>query len=398
MSESGTSGSEDLDNEDVFDNAANPADGENMAGINAEQLAQILAAARGGGTKKVETLSSTDSSSWQTWRSNFVICVAINQWNNARARREAAASMVGTAKEYVRDIPIGDANVAGGNDAAPVAGLLDLYQARFTPAAESDLARVTLKDAKQRPEEGIMAWHARVRVLYSRAFPHVAAPDLETARNLMDAFILGLYEPEIRKDTWKARPQTYTDCLQSAQNNAAALSVLSGGKRDGSAAVDPAVFHLGQVDARAAAISETCYVCNRAGHWKRDCPLAKAIDARRQTYTRGGYRGRGNFKKTKNTNTGKGSFGSNNFNNFGSNRGRGRGNKRGSYNKTWRKDSGPSRKVSQISGDDEVNESIQAILDKAADVREYLDHRNGRKTDDADEGSSTRRPEAESGN
>ena len=114
--------------------------------MDAQQFAQLMAASRPPG-RKAEPFSSGDGVEWRTWRRNFEITATINAWDARRQRREIAASMTGTAQLYVADIAIGD--VQG---AAPAADLLDLYEARFLPAAAGDLARVTFKDARQ--EEG----------------------------------------------------------------------------------------------------------------------------------------------------------------------------------------------------------------------------------------------------
>jgi len=105
--------------------------------------------------KKVEPFSSTDGVEWQTWRTSFEITVRINGWNDQRARRELAAAMTGSAQLYVRDIPVGD-------DAVPVEDvpvLLAAYEQRFLPQAAGDLARIELREAKQKPDETVVGWH-----------------------------------------------------------------------------------------------------------------------------------------------------------------------------------------------------------------------------------------------
>lgn len=87
---------------------------EEMAGINAEQFAALLAAARGpvqpavvaGGTKKLTTLESTSGQDWRTWRSTFGTVVNINAWGDLRQRRELKAAMAGEANRLTADIEI----------------------------------------------------------------------------------------------------------------------------------------------------------------------------------------------------------------------------------------------------------------------------------------------------
>ncbi len=68
-----------------------------MAGISADQLRQILAAARSGG-RRTEPFSFGDGAGWLGWKQNFTITAAINGWDNRRQLREIAVAMTGASQ------------------------------------------------------------------------------------------------------------------------------------------------------------------------------------------------------------------------------------------------------------------------------------------------------------
>ncbi len=80
--------------------------------MDAAQFAQFMAALQRNrpSSKKLDTFSSGDGVEWMTWLSNFEITARINEWTHRRQRREITAAMVGAAKQFVADIPIGDAD------------------------------------------------------------------------------------------------------------------------------------------------------------------------------------------------------------------------------------------------------------------------------------------------
>ena len=251
--------------------------------MNEVQFREFLAAARPAGNRKLEAFSSGDGVEWLAWRNNFEITVTINAWPPQRARRELAASMTGVAKQYVRDIAIGDGGLAA--NVQPEALLLGLYEARFLPAAAGDLARVSMRDARQIEEETILAWHARLRGLFVRAYPHLLPAEIEDSQDLRDTFILGLANAEIRSDTWKSRPETYMAALTQATNQHAGLQVLQA--RTNTAPLtrvkpEPGISTLG-----GGQEGRQCYNCHQVGHLRDDCPQPK----RQNFYGRGGSSG-----------------------------------------------------------------------------------------------------------
>ena len=253
--------------------------------LNAQQLADLMAACRPG--VKVEPLSSTKSTDWIAWRDNFVIAADINHWGHQRARREIARAMQGAAKMAVRDIPIGDVAVADNFHQ-----LLQAYEARFMPAAASDLARSEFKEARQKEQETILEWHARLRELYTRAYPNLNAAAVAASLDLRDAFILGLADPSIKADTWKARPANFNAALGEATSIRAGLMVL-GGHQHGGFEIKKEMNSIGAGAGFGGKFAGQCYNCGYTGHRARDCRRAEGAGAPYPARGGGGNRGNG---------------------------------------------------------------------------------------------------------
>ncbi len=232
-----------------------------MAGIPADQLRQILVAARSGG-RRTEPYSSGDGAKWLGWRQNFTITAAINGWDNRRQRLEIVVAMTGAAKQYVADSPVGDglpAGLAAGAaipDAQDATLLLNLYEQRFLPAAASDIARVTFCQASQKEDEPILAWSSRLRLLHSRAYPNMPAADKETNTDLIEAFVVRLNNKVTTDRVWNRRPDTYAQALQFANDAHAGQKILNQAVPP-QPKEEPGLFFVGQgepEDGGAAAI------------------------------------------------------------------------------------------------------------------------------------------------
>ena len=296
--------------------------------MNAQQL-QALIDALPRHQKRLTVFSSGDGAEWRTWRANFLIIAGINTWGDARQVSELRSSIEGEAARAVADI-------APGNN-TPLQ-MLDLYEARFIPAAAAQLARSQVREMDQRPGETLLLFHTNLRELYMRAYPD-DVPNINTNRHMIDLFADGITNAAVGKKVIEQQPATYAAALEVAQARQA-VEMRYATKPGGAAGIrnlEEAALNLNlnapnpQVEA-VGGYNPGCWVCGDCNHFKRECPqLSKA-----QTYynnlaggqrgwggSRGGGRGGGD--------RGRGGRGG------GGNRGGGRGGPgRGGGGSSWR--------------------------------------------------------------
>lgn len=246
-----------------------------MANLTDAQFRELMGAINVSKTK-VEKFASADGVEWMTWRSNFEITCDINGWaiagvaadailrNQTRRKREIAAAMQGAAKRAVADIEWRP-------DAVTSAQLLTLYEERFLPAAQGDLAYVSFGSAAQRETETALEWHSRLRDLFGRAYP-LRRADAEHDRDLIQRFVLGMKDQKVREAIYDRRPATYSAALVEAHNKVAALAILSGKAAttvDRDIKIEPGLHAMGDRNG--------CWFCNDSAHQRRECKLwAKA--------------------------------------------------------------------------------------------------------------------------
>ena len=248
-----------------------------------DQVQRLLRAARP--SRKLSLFSSGLGAEWRTWRANAEIIIGMNGWSNARARQEIASSIEGKAKENTYHFPINDALIPPGPgagaaavaDAADYRLLLDTYQGVFLPASASDTMMVAFRAARQKEDEDIMSFHSRVRSLFTQAYPAVPNDELNNSRDCIHRFILGLADPQVKRDTWKAKPRTYQAALDEAQDNQSGDSVLQdeeaskriahlGPEAEKAAVTPPAVNYAG-----APVTDKDCWKCGITGHLAFRC-------------------------------------------------------------------------------------------------------------------------------
>lgn len=223
------------------------------------------------GSKKTRTLSSRSARDWRNWRLHFEDVARINGWNNQRQKREIRTSMEGEAFDCVKDIDVEDANLTPAN-------VLDRYEARFVVEAASQLARSEFVTAKQGADESVLAWHGRLRELYLRAYPN-RANDLNADLMIVDRFVLGLSNPEIKREVIKSHPDTFQAALESAQARVADYAVMIQEKL----VQAPAAGNGNGVHAMGPGLGRgrtgTCHFCEQTGHFVRECNLFKKAKA-----------------------------------------------------------------------------------------------------------------------
>lgn len=213
---------------------------------------------------------------------------AINEWDEDRQKRELASSMEGLAARMVADIVVMEPPLPAGAAAAAVAAraarelartpdaILDLYEAKFLPAAESELAVAAFEVASQSSDESVLQWHSRLRELHGRAYPGEAVDN----RALINRFTLGLRDTQIREWTWDRRPQTYAAALLHANNKTASKAILSGAAAK--AAKGGEINAISRPKGRGRDASGgggkgpgNCFFCEKPGHFEKECRAKK---------------------------------------------------------------------------------------------------------------------------
>ena len=235
------------------------------------QLAQIIAGMPAprvvGATRKPDSFESGDSVEWATWRQHIGDVIAINAWQCERAKLEIRAAMKGTAARSVAEIPLGN-NVAPG--LVTPENLLNLYEAKFMPAAAGQLAQVEFSSAAQAPSDTVLTWHTRLRESFVRAFPLDAA-NAENNQHLIGRFAQGLLDQGTSRYVLIQQPATYVAALTCAQRVEASNVILGtpGGSKGG-------VGSLNSMDAVQGAMK--CWYCSGA-HSRNECDAYKKAAA-----------------------------------------------------------------------------------------------------------------------
>lgn len=316
---------------------AGPAAGGAAAGnFNAAQFVQAIHAM----SDKAPTLSETTPRAFRIWRTQFELVAGARGWNALDAKRKAKCSLREDAAELALDV---DINVAGQN----LAAFLDALQARFIPAAATDIARSQFQTAAQLPTESVIVWAARVKNSFLTAYPGVRAQAFDTDPDLIRQFAMGLANETVGRNVLNQAPQTFQAACNFAQQYLATEALWA--RRGSIRSLGEEGVNAMNRNSRYSTSSIECWNCGRRGHVARDCP--------RGSY--GGQRGRGRG-------TGRGGRGAS------SNRGRrGRGGARFSpYGRGGSSRGGAVRQLSAEQTADEEEENFAAELLDALELQD----------------------------
>ena len=254
-------------------------------------LEQAAANAQGGPNArrrdhKFRTFSNPSTEDWTILRRHYENTAALNGFTDREAKLALSAAMEKDAALAVRDIVVEDNLVTFANQ-------LDRYEARFVPAAASELAKAQFESMKQRRDENALVYTCRGRALYHKAYPNAQGEEL-----LIRTLIHGMLNKTIRTQTMRARPETMDALLECMQNEAAVVNMtayLDGGKQPSQVPMEigamqkmasppanaaPLAARAGAPAAAAAGAARPgdrpkkklkCFYCGNWGHIKAEC-------------------------------------------------------------------------------------------------------------------------------
>ncbi len=134
---------------------------------------------------------------------------------------------------------------------------------------DSELTLANLDKCKQKPEEDIPTFHARMVYYWLRAHPMHDADVAETDRMLFRHFIKGLACSDTKKRTMDRRPATMTEALREAEHVHGTNVLLSDD-------IPKLVEAQGALSVQEIGAPGKCLACDRTGHYIWDCRLLKA--------------------------------------------------------------------------------------------------------------------------
>ncbi|VDM04153.1 unnamed protein product [Schistocephalus solidus] len=117
------------------------------------------------------------------------------------------------------------ARASGITAVLPAKDILGRLRRILCGATNSCLARSEFRRRFQQPLEGVSDFQLALRLIGRRAFPALKLADLE--QTIMDQFVYGLSDPEIRKLRIRQQPITLDDAVDLARKEEAIRAVFA---------------------------------------------------------------------------------------------------------------------------------------------------------------------------
>ncbi|BHF70479.1 hypothetical protein SprV_0301353000 [Sparganum proliferum] len=108
------------------------------------------------------------------------------------------------------------ARAAGISSSMPGTEILKNLRGILCGRTPSWLERSEFRRRTQEPPEGVLEFHQALRLLGRRAYPTMKAADME--QMLLDQFVHGVSDPEVRKALLRAQPSTMVTSMEQASN------------------------------------------------------------------------------------------------------------------------------------------------------------------------------------
>jgi len=214
---------------------------------------------------RVRTFSTAKAEDWMTWRRYFATLAEMWRWDRRRAKGELVLAMDGEAARVTSDIDLLGLSLEEA---------LDAYEKRFITTAGAELAETDFLQARQMTDETILAFHARCRELFLRAYPGEPTEGMGLAKSLRRVFVWGLTSQKISVYVWDRRPETYSDCLQKAQEKYSTEQLCKEIKKAGLHAIPgPPGEEKVAFPPKSSGQKGTCHGCGNPGHYIRQCPV-----------------------------------------------------------------------------------------------------------------------------
>ncbi len=226
--------------------------------------------------QRISKFANDGTETWLMWKNHFTNTARLNGFTDLETRLALKGAMAGNAALITMDIDP-DANINGN---APTAeAMLNLFQAKFLPAAASQIAINKFQQARQGTTESLLAFHGRLRAIHGEAYPNAV-----DQTNLIERFTQGIRRDVIRAAVYRAKVQNYDDALTAAQDETAVMQLTKITTLGAAPMGDAEPMEIGamQPTGRSAppktqngGNSDTCHFCQKKGHWKKDCNLLK---------------------------------------------------------------------------------------------------------------------------
>lgn len=260
-----------------------------MAGVNAEQLQQLLQACRqgagGGQTARLQPFSDPDPAVWITWRKQFENLARKYNWVRREGKRTLQTYIHGRALDALEEavtVDQIDNDDEEGDNAFSLEDMLNAYETRLLQGQGTEAAYNEFTAATQAIGETLSAWHGRLLTLFKRAFPDINAANRANNKMLLRQFTIGIRNPEVRKGILQTRVnvrQTYAHLFTTATDVEAGLTVeAEAAKIWNPTTPAPSTSGLNALaqpepDQTLAALPDkTCWNCNQKGHLQDTCP------------------------------------------------------------------------------------------------------------------------------